>query len=157
MHAQQWPQGHVYHRPTRTLTPSVVKHTLTSRLLNCKKMGISALIKYGTCIFQERISCNHHNFSSPDINSSLKWRMDPVHVLGRVFLFLSPLPTFHDGPPRTTELMPHTGLLSGRLLKLNLFPFFSLFTNSLMLTMATLFLLFYYLFLIVFVSFFSLH
>lgn len=104
MHAQQWPQGHPCHRPTLTLTPSVVKHTLMSRLLNCKKMGISALIKYGTCFVQVRISCDHHNFSLPDINSSLKWRMDPVHVLGRVFLFLSPLPMFHHGPPRTNEL-----------------------------------------------------
>lgn len=120
--------------PALTLTPSIVKLALTSRLLNCKKVG--------TCIFYLRISCNHNSLSSPDISSSLKWRMDPVHVLGVSFFLCLPFP--HPAtalPGLAAQLTPHIGLLSGQLLRLKLFSFLFLFPNSIRLTMATLFLL----------------
>ena len=49
---------HVCHWPIVTLIPSTVWCILISKLLNCKKMGTSASMKYGICILQMRISCN---------------------------------------------------------------------------------------------------
>lgn len=49
---------HVCHWPIVTLIPSTVWCILISKLLNYKKMGTSALVKYGICILQIRTSCN---------------------------------------------------------------------------------------------------